>query len=88
MLILNDTGCSERILPALSLATAWYLKSCGAWANNKIAKIKSTHNKKSFNFVKNNLLSCYASLNNNDNYFYCEKEDTEFVKEIKEIELL
>jgi len=54
----------------------------------KIQKIKSTANKKSFNLVKHELLRCYSSFNNNEQYFYSEKEDAKFVADIKKIELL
>ena len=55
---------------------------------NKMSNIKLEGNLKSFNFLKNQLLACYASLNSNENYFYSEKEDAKFVKQVKEIEYL
>lgn len=54
----------------------------------KIQKIKDTANTKSLIFLKNTILSCYSTLNNNDNYFYNKKEDAKFVSDIKKFEFI
>ena len=55
---------------------------------NKMSNIILEGNLKSFNLLKSELLECYSSLNNNENYFYGKEADAKIVKRITKIEYL
>ena len=48
-------------------------------------KIDLSENEKNFNYMKRHLLSCYDTLNNNDNYFDGKEQDEKLVTKITKI---
>lgn len=56
------------------------------YSTEKLKKESNSNNKNNFKFIKKTLLQVFSSFNNNESYFYGEKEDVKIVKKIKSMD--